>query len=66
MTNMEELTIEIKSEVLTEKQLDEKRQKVKMWQDYGYKKIAICYFLSQEVNSLSATLSGNVYVINLG
>ena len=66
MANVEETTITINSEVLTPGQLEEKRQKVKRWQNYGYSKMAIFYFLSKEVKTLSATCSGNEYVINLG
>lgn len=64
--NVEEATITINSEVLTTEQLEEKRQKVKMWLNYGYSKMAILYFLSLEVCSLSATFEGNKYIITLG
>ena len=66
MAKVEQTTITIESDILTNEQLEEKRQKVKRWLDYGYSKIAISYFLSQEVTSLSAVLNGNNYVIKLG
>lgn len=66
MAKVKEKTIKINSDVLTEAQLEEKRQKVKRWQDYGYKFMAIMHFLHEEVNSVSATFEEDCYVINLG
>lgn len=39
MANVEETTIIVNSEVLTAEQLEEKRQKVKKWQDISIYKI---------------------------
>lgn len=66
MAKVKEKTIKVNSDVLTETQLEEKRQKVKRWQDYGYKIMAIMHFLAEEENSVSATLEDDCYVINLG
>lgn len=66
MANVEETTIIVNSEVLTAEQLEEKRQKVKKWQDYGYCKMAIAHFLTEEVNTFSLTFKEDSFVINLG
>ena len=66
MANVEGTTIIVNSEVLTAGQLEEKRQKVKKWQDDGYCKMAIVYFLKKEVNSLSLTFKENRFIINIG
>lgn len=69
MANLENTAItaiKVNSEVLTKGELEEKRQKVKKWQDYGYAKMTIVHFLAEEVNSLSLTFEEDNYVINLG
>lgn len=66
MTKVEDATIIVNSEILTAGQLEEKRQKVKKWQDYGYCKMAIAHFLEEEVASLTLTFEEGQYIMNLG
>lgn len=66
MAKVKETTIVINSAVLTETQLEEKRKKVKKWQDFGYNTMAILYFLEQEGFAVSATHEATVCIVNLG
>lgn len=66
MANVVDTAIVIESEVLTNGQLEEKRQKVKKWLDFGYSKMAILHFLSKEVDSVSTTFKEDKYVVVLG
>ena len=66
MANVEKETITVNSKVLTASQLEEKRQKVKKWQEYGYCKMAIAHFLAEEVKTLSLTFEKGNFIIDLG
>ena len=66
MANVTDTSIILESEVFTESELEEKRQKVKKWQDFGYSKMAILHFLSEEVKSVTTSLKEDKYVVVLG
>lgn len=56
--------IRVESETLTSEELKEKRKKVELWQNYGYSKMAIFYFLGQNY-SVTGTYDNEEFVITL-
>lgn len=65
MHNENVKAIELETKTITNERMETVRSKVKKWWESGYTTMAVMYYLSEEFESVSGSLKGDKFVINI-